>query len=348
MREAAFVRQNKEKWIAFEKAMTASLQLPPDQLASYYTQLTNDLAYAQTYFPESKTLVYLNSLASQAHQNIYVNKQESGNRILDFWRRDFPLFFVKYHSLLLFTFLFFLIATGIGAVSALNDESFVRLILGDAYVNETIRNIEKGEPTAIYKSGSMVGSFLGITINNIRVAFLAFAFGVMFSVGTLYILFSNGVMLGAFMTFFYTKGVLFEASKAVWLHGTIEISVIIIAGCAGMVMGNSILFPKTYSRRISFMRGAKDGLKIVVSTIPFFIIAGFIEGFITRYANMPELLAFTIIFGSLALILGYYVVHPIWLHTNSKDNDVEKVPEELTVVASQPLESLSYQSTTSL
>ena len=341
MREAAFVRQNKEKWITFEKAMNASLQLPPDQLASYYTQLTNDLAYAQTYFPDSKTLLYLNSLASQAHQNIYVNKQESGNRILDFWKRDFPLFFVQYHPLLVFTFLFFLVAVAIGSLSALNDESFVRLILGDAYVNETISNIEKGEPTAIYKSGSMVGSFLGITINNIRVAFLAFAFGVMFSVGTMYILFSNGVMLGAFMTFFYTRGVLFEASKAVWLHGTIEISVIIIAGCAGIVMGNSILFPKTYSRRISFMRGAKDGLKIVVSTIPFFIIAGFIEGFITRYANMPEVLAFTIIFGSLALIIGYYVWYPIWLRRHTTENQNPEILLESNPESYNPIESLT-------
>jgi uncharacterized membrane protein SpoIIM required for sporulation len=155
---------------------------------------------------------------------------------------------------------------------------------------------------------------LGITINNIRVAFLAYAFGVITSVGTSLILFRNGVMIGAFFTMFYNHGLLFEASKSIWLHGTIEISVIIVAGCAGLVMGNSILFPKTYSRKVSFIKGAKDGLKIVVSTIPFFILAGFIEGFITRYADMPLWLAGTIIFGSLLLILFYYIVYPIILH----------------------------------
>ena len=207
-----------------------------------------------------------------------------------------------------------MVAAAIGAVSALNDSTFVRLILGDAYVNETLNNIANGDPAAIYKSGSEIGSFLGITINNIRVAFLAFAFGVITSIGTAYILFSNGVMLGAFITFFYTKGVFFEANKQIWLHGTIEISVIIIAGCAGLIMGNSILFPKTYSRKVSFMRGAKDGLKVVVSTIPFFIIAGFIEGFITRYTDMPNWLALTIILGSLLLIVFYYLIYPKLLH----------------------------------
>lgn len=310
MREAAFVRQNKEKWIAFEKAMLQKSQVSPDELADYYIQLTNDLAFAQTYYGESKTLMYLNGLTSQAHQLIYRNKPESKNKIVSFWKTDFPLFFYQYRKTLLYSFLIFLVATLIGVLSALGDDSFVRVILGDQYVNETIYNIENGDPTGIYKSGSAVGSFLGITINNIRVAFLAYAYGVITSVGTGYILFSNGVMLGSFFTMFYQHNVFYEATKSVWLHGTIEISVIIVAGCAGLVMGNSILFPKTFSRKISFLKGAKDGLKIVISTIPFFIIAGFIEGFFTRYSDMPSWLAFSVIIASLVLILFYYVIYP--------------------------------------
>lgn len=325
MREAAFVKQNKEKWMAFEKALALSSQLDPDELADGYIHLTNDLAYAQTYYAESKTLLYLNSLASQAHQKIYKNKKEGRNRIVEFWKTEFPLFFRQYHKTLGIAFLIFAVAAAIGCLSAIKDDTFVRLILGDAYVNKTLNNIAEGDPTAIYKSGSEIGTFLGITINNIRVAFLAFAFGVITSLGTAYILFSNGVMLGAFITFFYTKGVFFEANKQIWLHGTIEISVIIIAGCAGLIMGNSILFPKTFSRRVSFMKGAKDGLKVVVSTIPFFIIAGFIEGFITRYSNMPDWLAFLIIGGSLALIAYYYIIYPILLNKRHARQSTERI-----------------------
>ncbi|MCM4168845.1 hypothetical protein KCTC52924_02541 [Arenibacter antarcticus] len=314
MREAAFVKQNKEKWIAFEKAISFNAQISPDQLADGYIQLTNDLAYAQTYYADSKTLLYLNSLASQAHQKIYKNKKEHRNRIIDFWKTEFPTFFKQYHPTLGIAFIIFILAAAIGSISTIHDDSFVRLILGDAYVNETLNNIAKGDPTAIYKGGSEIGSFLGITINNIKVAFLAFAFGVFTSIGTVYILFSNGVMLGAFITFFHTQQVFFEANKQIWLHGTIEISVIVVAGCAGLIMGNSILFPKTFSRRVSFMKGAKDGLKVVVSTIPFFILAGFIEGFITRYSNMSSWLAFMIIGASLLLIIHYYIIYPILLN----------------------------------
>lgn len=317
MREASFVKQNKEKWIGFENALDNNAKINPDDLASYYIQLTNDLSYAQTYYPGSKTLLYLNSLASQAHQKIYITKKESKNKIISFWRDEFPLFFYQYHKTLLYSFLIFMSAVIIGVISTLNDDTFIRLILGDAYVNMTLENIEKGEPMAVYKSGSNIGTFLGITINNIRVAIFAFALGVFFSVGTVWVLFSNGIMLGSFITFFYNYGIL-EKTSTVWLHGTIEISVIVIAGCAGLVMGNSFLFPKTFSRRIAFMKGAKDGLKIVVSTIPFFIIAGFIEGFITRYGEqMPWFLAYGIIFISLFVIIYYYIIYPILLHKAS-------------------------------
>ncbi|NQX78057.1 stage II sporulation protein M [Gilvibacter sp.] len=314
MREAAFVKQNKEKWIAFEKAIALKSQINPDTLADHYIHLTNDLAYAQTYFPESKTLQYLNSLTSQAHQQIYKNKKEDKNRVISFWKEEFPLFFYQHQRTLLYAFLVFAAAIFIGAISSLYDDTFVRLILGDRYVNETLNNIENGNPTAIYGTGSEWGTFLAITVNNIRVSILAFAFGVITSVGSAYILFSNGVMVGAFFTMFANNEVFWQASKNIMLHGAIELSVIVVAGCAGMVMGNGILFPKTFSRRLSFVRAAKDGLKIVVSTFPFFIIAGFIEGFITRYNEMPVWLALVIIGGSFALIIFYYIIYPIQLH----------------------------------
>jgi undecaprenyl pyrophosphate phosphatase UppP len=93
---------------------------------------------------------------------------------------------------------------------------------------------------------------------------------------------------------------------------------IIIAGCAGLVVGQGILFPNTFTRLTSFVNGIKAGLKIVISTIPFFIIAGFLEGFVTRHTEMPDWLAICIIVISLALILFYYVIYPIQLHKKNE------------------------------
>ena len=176
-----------------------------------------------------------------------------------------------------------------------------------------LENIEKGDPMAVYKKANEMEMFVGITINNIRVAMVAFTLGLLFSVGTLYIMMTNGIMLGSFTYFFYDKGLLWESSRTIWIHGTIEISVIIIASCAGLVLGNGLLFPKTYTRLESFKKSFKAGLKIMLSTVPFFILAGFIEGFVTRYTQMPDVLAILIISGSMTLIIYYYVYLPIRL-----------------------------------
>lgn len=314
MREAAFVKQNKDKWIRFESVLRNNIQINPDELSGLYIEVTDHLSYAQTFYPKSETLRYLNSLAVLAHNKIYKNKKESRNKLITFYTKEFPLFFYQYHKQLLVAFLSFTLFVAIGAFSAATDGDFVRLILGDGYVNMTISNIEKGDPMAVYKKMGEVEMFLGITVNNIRVALNAFVFGIFLSIGTIYILMRNGIMLGSFQYFFYDYDLFWESVRTIWIHGTIEISVIIVAGCAGLVLGNSILFPGTYTRLQSFIRGAKDGLKIVVSTIPFFIIAGFLEGFVTRQTQMPDWLAILIIGGSMYLILFYYVFYPIKLN----------------------------------
>ena len=310
MREAAFVKQNKEKWIAFERALDANVKINPDHLSDLYIHLTNDLAFAQTYYQNSNTLKYLNSLASQAHQKIYINKKESKNTIVDFFKTDFPLFFSDYQKEFVYAIIAFFVAIFIGSLSTIYDDSFVRLILGDGYVNRTLENIAKGNPTAIYQEAGQGGMFLGITINNIRVGMLCFAFGLLTSLGSLYIVLNNGIMVGAFFTMFYNEGVTFDAWRVIMLHGTIELSIIVVCGAAGIILGNGILFPGTYERKYSFINSAKAGLKVMVSTIPLFIIAGFIEGFITRYAFMPAILNWLIVIASAALIIWYYGIYP--------------------------------------
>lgn len=310
MREAAFIKKNKERWLLFENVLDNKQYIAPDELSNLYIEVTDDLSYATTFYPKSNTTVYLNSLASSAHQKIYKSKKEGKNRLISFFKIEFPLAFYQHQKQLLIAFLVFIFFTIVGMYSSSVDGDFVRLILGDEYVNMTLENIEKGDPMAVYKKAKETDMFIGITINNIKVAMYAFIFGILFSVGTLYIMMQNGIMLGSFLYFFYDKDLLWESSRTIWIHGTIEISVIIIAGCAGMVLGNGLLFPKTYTRLESFKRSIKDGLKIMVSTIPFFIVAGFLEGFITRHTEMPDLLALLIIILSLFAVLYYYVIYP--------------------------------------
>ncbi len=313
MREAAFVKQNVEKWQHFEMCLQKN-HIDADELAALFIQLTDDLSFSRTQYPDSKTTTYLNNLTSDVHLQIYKNKKEDQHRFITFWKYELPMLMQSVHKPLLYSFIIFMLGATIGAVSVSNDDTFVRLILGDGYVNMTLDNIEKNDPMGVYKSMGQGDMFFAITFNNIRVSFIAFAFGILLSAGTGIILFRNGVMLGAFQYFFYQKGLLLTSFLTIWIHGTLEISAIIIAGAAGLVMGNSLLFPGTYPRLVSFKRGAKKGIKVIIGLIPIFIVAGFLESFITRLTEMHWSIKVAIIGLSAAFIIYYFIIYPIKLN----------------------------------
>lgn len=315
MREQLFIRKNTERWKQFDRLIEEKTVQDPDILADLFIQTTDDLAYSRTFYPKSKTTRYLNSLAVRIHQKIYTVKKERTNRFITFWRDELPQLYYAERISLLMAFAMFTVGVIIGVISSFEDISFARLILGDSYVNKTLANIKRGDPMAVYKSMSSTAMFIGIALNNIRVSFFAFIGGAAFSLLTMMILLFNGIMLGVFQTLFYQQGLLLDSALVIWIHGTIEISVIIIAGGAGITMGNSLLFPGTYSRLHSFKRGAKNGLKMCFGLIPLFTFAAFLEGFVTRYTEMPMLLSVAIIGCSLLFILWYFIYYP---HTYGK------------------------------
>ena len=311
MREVAFIKQNKEKWLDFEAAIFGKAKKNPDEIAGLYIHLINDLSYAQTYYPKSKTVVYLNYLASQIYQRIYKTKRQEKNRLIYFFSEEVPLLLYQYRRYLLYAFLLFFMSVGIGVLSAKYDDDVCRLILGDAYVNQTLENIKEGNPVAIYKSGSNWGGFIGITINNLQVGAYCFIMGVFGGIGTFYVLFKNCLMLGAFQYFFYQEGVFWESVQGIWIHGSMEIFAIVIESAAGFILGASLLFPQTFSRITSLKIGFRNSFKIFLSTVPFTIAAGFLEGFVTRYSlEMPNWLNILIILSTLSAISFYYLFFP--------------------------------------
>jgi uncharacterized membrane protein SpoIIM required for sporulation len=282
-----------------------------DDASALYIQLTDDLNYARTFYPDSNLPQYLNGLAVRLHQHIYRNQKVPRKRFITFWTQEIPLTMAQIRRPLLLSFAIFIVAMAIGALSARHDPTFARLIMGDDYVDQTLDNIAAGEPMAIYGSRDQGIMFLGITVNNIRVAFLCFAAGLLAGMGTGMLLLYNGIMVGAFQYFFHQHGVLRESLLTIWVHGTLEISAIIIAGAAGLVIGSGWLFPGTYTRVVAFQSKARLGIKVVVGLVPVFILAGFLEGFVTRHAlTLPLPVTVAVILSSLSFVIWYYVILP--------------------------------------
>ena len=316
MREAVFVRRRSPTWQALE----ALLERPapdPDALADAYVHLGDDLAYAKTFYAGSATAAYLNDLSAQAHARLYRNRREERGRLRRFWTHEVPLAVWESRRALVASLVLFLGAAFVGVVSSQGDADFVRLILGDDYVEMTRANIEAGDPFAVYKDmrGADMTSY--IALNNVRVSFLAFAGVFPFapipgaSVGTGSVLVSNGIMVGAFAHLFAAEGLLADWFRVVFVHGMLELAAIVIAGGAGLTMWNALVRPGTYPRLVALQRGAKRGLKVVVGLVPVFVVAALLEGFVTRRTEMPLAASLAVIGGSLAFLLWYFVVLPI-------------------------------------
>ncbi len=309
MRETKFIEQNKDKWLRFEQQMEDDLR-DPESLKDLFIEITDDLSYSRTFYPNRSVRVYLNSLAQRIFFKLYRGRSAPGRRLISFWLDELPRVIYEARRDFLLAFLVFLLACGIGMLSSAMEPQFIRSILGDAYVDQTIQNIESGDPMAIYKDRDRLGMSVGITMNNIYVAILTFVFGILAGVGTIALLLRNGIMLGSFQYFFIERDLFWESFLTVWLHGTLEISAIIIAGAAGITMGRGLAFPGTYTRMQAFQRSARRGLKILIGTVPIFILAGFIEGYLTRHTDTPDVIRGVFIAVCALFVFMYFVWYP--------------------------------------
>jgi uncharacterized membrane protein SpoIIM required for sporulation len=308
MRETEFIRQNSEKWRELEETLGGEAR-EPEKLYDLFVGVMDDLAYARTHFPGRSVKRYLNGLAQHLFIRLYNSGRHPVVSFRNFWFRALPLAIYEARRDFLFAALVFLLAMGMGVLSSALEPDFIRVILGDAYVDMTLENIDSGDPLAVYKDVDRLGMFIGITTNNLLIALKTFVYGILFAAGSVVILLQNGIMLGAFHYFFAERGLLTETLLTVWIHGSFEISAIIIAGAAGITMGKGWIFPGTLSRGQSFRRSARKGLKIMVGIVPVFILAGFIEAYLTRYTATPNAIRILFI-ASCFLLIGFYF---IWL-----------------------------------
>ena len=320
MKETKFIEQNASKWAKFETILDKK-NGDSDEISRLFMEITDDLSYARTFYPNRSVRVYLNGVAQKVFNSIYKNRAAKRGNLLNFWGQEMPQTIYEARRELGLSFGIFLVSILIGVVSSIFSPEFPVLILGQDYVEMTYRNIEAGQPMSVYQQANETDMFLHIAYNNVRVAFQTFFMGIMMGIGTLYILLFNGIMIGAFQTLFIQEGVYLDSIFTIWVHGTLEVSTIILAGAAGLALGRGLLFPKTLTRLQSLQLGARRGLKIMLTVLPLVILAAFIEGFLTRYTEAPYVLRGLIILGSLSFVLWYFVWLPFRLGQRSEARD---------------------------
>lgn len=318
MQETEFIEQNKLKWLEFEELLGRKNK-DPDRITNLFIETTDDLSYSRTYYGNRSIRAYLNGVAQQVYQTIYRNKSGGKNRWTEFWINDLPESLWHSRYAILQSFLVFIGGLFIGVVSSLYYPDFARVVLGDGYVAMTEANIQSGDPMAVYADSEPLEMFFQIALNNIRVGFMAFLLGITFAIGTYYILLFNGIMVGAFIYFFIERDLFRDAFLAIMLHGTLELSMIVLSGSAGLVLARGLLFPGTYARMQALIHSARTGIKIMLAVSLFLVYAAIIESFATRFTSLPgvpngdtilDIARLLVILVSLGIVVGYFVIYP--------------------------------------
>ena len=145
----------------------------------------------------------------------------------------------------------------------------------------------------VYKTGVQPMASSIIMTNNIGVTFYAFSLGILMGVGTSAILIFNGLILGTIFFVFFQHGYGMEFLTTVMIHGTIELSCIFVAGGPITIPGNRL-------RREALVQNGKEAVKLILGVIPWLIVAGIIEGFITPMdLSMPARITVIVVTGTL-------------------------------------------------
>lgn len=320
MKEDAFIRNNAEKWKQIEGNLGIFKSMKAEELSNSYQEVLSDLAYAQTQFPNSRIVFYLNTMAKQLHQKVYASRVNSFQHFIHILTDEVPGIIVRARYELLLALVLFSAFVIAGVIFSVRDESYISEVLGDDYVKMTLENIAAGKPTDVYSGGSMLGSFLQIMENNLWVTFKMYGCGMLPFVGPLLYIKANGLMLGCFQTIFFLHGAGFQSMTAIWIHGAFEISSLVIAAGAAFRLSRGWIFPGSYPRIVAFRRSGMESVKILASVIPLFVVAAFFEGFVTRQVQYPLIVKLFLIFGSFSFIIFYYVVMPYRIYRSQKNS----------------------------
>jgi len=240
----------------------------------------------------------LNQLLARAHNIIYTGKRVNASGIVPFFTKTYPEVFRRNFGYVFAAVVIFLAGAVVGLLMTLHNPAFQLQVLGSDMVN-TIehRKMWTHSVVAIKPVASSA-----IMTNNLSVTFLTFAMGVTGGLGTVYLIFFNGLLLGVVGTSCWLNQMSLQLWSFVAPHGVLELPSIFIAGGAGLRIAQGMLFPGFVSRRDSLNAAGAEAIQLLIGTIPMLVIAGVLEGFFSPTSE-TALLKFSVAAGLFVLLV---------------------------------------------
>lgn len=287
MRVDEFYQSRKNDWEALshlldlcQSDMRRLSEAQVRDISRLYRAATSDLALAKRDFPRNEITVYLNQLVARAHAVVYRSEPLALKRLWRFAVTGFPRLFRETWIFTFIAALFFILPAVAGGLATYANPKLATALLppGSHRLIGIVEDKELWIDISV-EDRPYAASF--IMTNNIRVSFLAFASGLTAGLLTLWVLFFNGLMIGTLTGLTSFHGIGLELWNFVIGHGVIELSIIFIAGGSGLMLGWSILRPGLLRRRDSLAQAARKAVYLLLGAVPWLVVAGTIEGFIS-------------------------------------------------------------------
>jgi uncharacterized membrane protein SpoIIM required for sporulation len=245
------------------------------ELGLLYRQTATDLAAVRGDSSSVQQARYLNQLLGRAHNQLYAGQKKTVGGVFRFFCDEYPLVFRRFLPYTLTAAAIFALGALAGTFLTLSNPDFMREVLGPHMVS-TIEQ-HKMWTDSIVSVKPQESSH--IMTNNMTVSFLTFAAGITAGIGTLYLLFFNGVILGVISVACGLNQMSVPLWSFVAPHGVLELPAIFIAGGAGLQVAQALLFPGPISRRDSLASGGSEAVRLLVGVIPMLVVAGTVEAF---------------------------------------------------------------------
>jgi len=313
VKQATFEQAHAKDWEAFEDMLAAPKRAargtdPKGDFPSLYRRICQHLALARDRAYAPDLVDRLNALALRGHHRLYGTQGLSGNRLADFYLRQFPRC-VRDERLLvaLAVALFFgpLLAIG-SAIQIEPDLAYYVLDPGQMAAFQEMYHPANLRP-GFREADSNVMMFAFYIWNNVRIGFQTFASGLLFGLGTVFYLVFNGVQIGAVAGYLTQTGFGGPFWSFVSGHSAAELTAIVLSGAAGLRLGAALIAPGRLTRGSALRAAARSAVRLVYGAATLFTLAAFIEAFWSPIGALPGPLKYAVglaMWGALLAYLG--------------------------------------------
>jgi uncharacterized membrane protein SpoIIM required for sporulation len=287
-----FVRERGPDWSRLENSLVhierdgiASLSLADARsFARLYRRVSSDLLRAQSALLNASVLDYLNDIVARSYAIVHASSHARGDKLQTFFLREFPRRFRGEWRLVAVSALVLLSGAVTGAVSVARDPYARGALIPDDHQSlspsERVHREQHGNGKVHSDSAAAFSGWL--FTHNMEVSFLVFALGLTFGVGTLGLLFFNGVPLGALAAQYHQDGEALFFWAWILPHGVTELTVVCIAGGAGLVIARGLWLPGRASRAAAVARESRAATRLLLGALPLLLLAGVVEGSVSQ------------------------------------------------------------------